>query len=76
MGRTNAGFDPVDWSRALHRQDDLAAIGDIRRFASPQQLVGYAGLGARVLASGTSYHPGRITKQGRRELRTAFITCA
>jgi len=76
LGRTNAVFVPVDWSRALHRHDDLAVIGDIRRFASPQQLAGYAGFGARVRASGTSYHPGKITKQGRRELRTAFITCA
>jgi len=54
----------------------LAAIGDIQRFPSPQQLVGYAGLGARVRASGNSYYTGKITKQGRRELRTALITCA
>jgi len=54
----------------------LAAIGDVQRFPSPQQLVGYAGLGARVRASGNSYHTGKITKQGRRELRTALITCA
>ena len=30
----------------------LAAIGDIPRFASAQHLVGYAGLGTRVPASG------------------------
>jgi transposase len=54
----------------------LAAIGDIERFPSPQHLVGYAGLGAKVHASGNTYHTGKITKQGRRELRTALITCA
>jgi transposase len=54
----------------------LAAIGDIERFPSPQQLVGYAGLGARVRASGNTYRTGKITKQGRRELRTALIACA
>jgi hypothetical protein len=54
----------------------LAAIGDIERFPSPQHLVGYAGLGARVRASGNTYHTGKITKQGRRELRTALIACA
>ena len=32
----------------------LGAIGDIQRFPSAQQLVGYAGLGARVRASGVS----------------------
>jgi len=54
----------------------LAAIGDIRRFPSAKQLVGYSGLGARVRASGNSYHTGKISKQGRRELRTVLIQSA
>lgn len=54
----------------------LAAIGDIERFPSAQQLVGYAGLGARVRASGDSYRTGKISKHGRRELRTALIASA
>jgi hypothetical protein len=54
----------------------LAAIGDISRFPSSAQLVGYAGLGARVRASGDSFHTGKISKQGRQELRTAFINSA
>lgn len=54
----------------------LAAIGDISRFPSPQQLVGYAGLGARVRASGESYRTGKISKRGRRELRFALIASA
>jgi transposase len=54
----------------------LAAIGDIERFPSPKHLVGYAGLGAKVRASGDTYRTGNITKQGRRELRTALIACA
>jgi transposase len=45
----------------------LAAIGDISRFEHPGQLVGYAGLGARVHASGETHNTGGITKQGRRE---------
>jgi transposase len=41
----------------------LAAIGDIRRFASPQQLVSYLGLNPSVRQSGSAraYH-GRITR--------------
>jgi len=39
-----------------------AAIGDIRRFAEPKHLVGYAGLGARVHDSGMYTRTGRITK--------------
>jgi transposase len=54
----------------------LAAIGQIERFASPQQLVGYAGLGARVRASADTLRTGKISKQGRAELRTALVACA
>lgn len=54
----------------------LAAIGDIQRFPSAKQLVGYSGLGVRVHASGTTHHSGGITKQGRRELRTAMVEAA
>jgi transposase len=54
----------------------LAAIGDISRFQHPNQLVGYAGLGARVHASGETHNTGGITKQGRRELRAAMVESA
>jgi hypothetical protein len=54
----------------------LAAIGDIRRFATPQKLVGYAGLGARVYDSGQTRRTGRITKQGRRDLRATVVEAA
>src|SRR5215207_5115990 len=36
-----------------------AAIGDIRRFAEPQKLVGYAGLGTRVHDSGMTSRSGK-----------------
>lgn len=54
----------------------LSAVGDISRFPTSKKLVGYAGLGARVYASGQSFKTGGITKQGRRELRTAMIEAA
>ena len=54
----------------------LAAIGDINRFPSAKQLVGYAGLGARVHDSGVSHTTGRITKTGRRDLRRAMVDSA
>jgi transposase len=54
----------------------LAAIGDISRFPTHKHLVGYAGLGTRVRDSGDSHWSGRITKQGRRELRYAMIQAA
>ncbi len=54
----------------------LSAVGDIARFPSAKHLVGYAGLGTRVHASGQTYRTGGITKHGRRELRTILVECA
>jgi transposase len=54
----------------------LAAIGDIGRFETDKQLVGYAGLGARVHDSGQLHRTGRITKSGRRDLRAAMVEAA
>ena len=53
-----------------------AAIGDIQRFAEPKYLVGYAGLGTRVHDSGMTSRSGKITKAGRRDLRTVLIEAA
>jgi len=54
----------------------LGAIGNIDRFPTAKQLVGYSGLGARVYASGQTYRTGKICKAGRRELRRILIECA
>ena len=54
----------------------LAAIGDISRFPSAKKLVGYAGLGASVHASGETYRTGGITKSGRKDLRWIMVEAA
>jgi transposase len=54
----------------------LGAIGVTERFPSPDKLVGYAGLGAKVHSSGQSHYTGRITKSGRRDLRGAMVNAA
>ena len=54
----------------------LGAIGDVTRFASSKKLVGYSGLGSRVYDSGQTHRTGRITKQGRRDLRSVMIEAA
>ena len=54
----------------------LSAIGDIKRFPHPKKLVGYAGLGAGVHASGEKYQEKSITKAGRKELRWALVEAA
>jgi transposase len=48
----------------------MASVGDIRRFASPRQLVSYLGLDPRVRQSGNARaHHGRISKAGASEAR-------
>jgi transposase len=54
----------------------LAAIGDITRFPSAKHLFGYAGLGASIHDSGKTHRTGRITKQGRRDLRCVLVQAA
>jgi transposase len=60
----------------ISAQTILAAVGDIQRFATPEKLVGYAGLGASVHDSGQTTRQGRITKAGRRDLRTVMVEAA
>ncbi len=54
----------------------LSAIGDIRRFSHSKKLVGYAGLGAGLHASGEKYQEKSITKEDRKELRWATVEAA
>jgi transposase len=54
----------------------LGAIGDVTRFPSSKQLLGYAGLGAGVHDSGKSHRDKGITKQGRRDLRFVLVEAA
>ena len=54
----------------------LAAIGEISRFPSAKHLVGYAGLGASVHQSGETNRGGRITKEGRSDLRGVMVEAA
>ena len=54
----------------------LSAIGDISRFETAKQLVGYAGIGAGVHDSGKTHKEKKITKKGRRELRWAIVEAA
>jgi transposase len=58
-------------------QTFLAAVGDIRRFPSSRELVGYLGLDPRVYQSGSSpAKGGRISKQGSPQARWALVEAA
>jgi transposase len=60
----------------LNAMTILGAIGDVTRFPSAKKLVGYAGLGGKVHASGKTHRGGGITKQGRTELRQTMVEAA
>jgi hypothetical protein len=63
-------LDP--WCHSMPLRVQLPGVGVIDRFPSAKHLVGYAGLGASVQASGQTHRGGRITKAGRRDLRTVL----
>jgi transposase len=55
----------------------LAAVGDVRRFSSPRELVSYLGLDPRVRQSGEAKaRHGRISKQGSPEARQMLCEAA
>lgn len=54
----------------------VSELGTLRRFASPRQLMGYAGLVPREHSSGSSVHRGAITKTGNAHLRRVLVEAA
>lgn len=60
----------------VHGMTALAAIGDIKRFDNADALASYSGLCPRKHQSGQKNVDGRITKEGRKELRHALIQAA
>ncbi len=67
---------PVTPSERVRIQSDLDTLAFIRRFPTPEQLVGYAGLGGRVHDSGLTHRAGGIPKAGRRDSRAAMVEAA
>lgn len=51
----------------------VAEIGDVTRFARPEQLCSWAGMTPRHRESDTKVHRGRITKQGNHLVRWAAV---
>ncbi len=54
----------------------LSEVGTLRRFATAQQLMGYAGLVPREHSSGSGVHRGAITKTGNAHLRRVLVEAA
>jgi transposase len=54
----------------------MAELGDISRFASPQQLMAYLGLVPREYSSGKTTRRGGITKTGNSHVRRVLVEAA
>jgi len=73
---------PVGRLRSLRGIDTLTAmtlvceIGDVRRFASPRQLMGYLGLTVSEKSSGSVERRGSITKTGNARARRILVEAA
>jgi len=71
--------EPVGRLRCLRGVDTLTAmtlvceIGDVRRFASPRQLMGYLGLTVSEASSGGIERRGGITKTGNARARRVLV---
>ncbi len=54
----------------------MAEVGDLTRFASPQQLMAYLGLVPREYSSGKTTRRGGITKTGNGHVRRVLVEAA
>jgi transposase len=54
----------------------VAAVDQVERFHSAKQMTGYFGIVPTVRASGEREEQGRITRQGRSEVRAVWIQAA
>jgi transposase len=54
----------------------LAEIGDLSRFRTPQQLMGYLGLVPSEDSTADTIRRGPITKAGNRRARRMLVECA
>lgn len=74
------GLLPSVWIPPLDVRDHRALVAQrakmVRLSTQAKNLVGYAGLGARVHDSGQTHHTGHITRAGRSDIRAAMIKVA
>lgn len=61
---------------AIHAVRIVAELGDLSRFASPRNLMGYLGLIPSENSSGPRRRQGRITKAGNTSARRALVEAA
>jgi len=79
IGSLSQGDQAVRWLKSIPGTGDFFSVliryevGDISRFRSPSKFAAYTGLIPSTYASGEKIYHGRITKQGNKYLRWAFV---
>jgi transposase len=63
----------VDWLAGMTL---LAELGELTRFDSPRELMGFVGLTSSEHSSGPRRRQGAITKAGNEEARRLLVECA
>ena len=63
----------VDWLAGMTL---LAELGDLTRFDSPRELIGFVGLTSAEHSSGPKRRQGAITKAGNEHARRLLVECA
>ena len=74
--KTHPGFQAIQAIRGVGpvlAAIFIAEIGDVTRFARPEQLCSWAGMTPKHRESDTKVHRGRITKQGNPLVRWAAV---
>jgi len=61
---------------ALTSRVVLSAVDDVKRFESKKSLAKYGALTPRIYQSGGVTHLGRISRDGRHEVRRVLLQCA
>jgi hypothetical protein len=69
-------LDTIPGVGALLGLTIASEIGDVARFGSPRELIGYAGLAPRINQSGDRSRTGALSKAGSRMLRWAAVQAA
>lgn len=75
----SGGDQAVRWFKSIPGFGDFFSVliryevGDVSRFRSAKKFVAYTGLIPSTYASGNRLCHGKITKQGKKYLRWAFI---
>ena len=73
LARALMALRGVDWLAAMML---LAELGDLTRFDSPRELMGFVGLTAAESSSGSRRRQGGITKAGNGHARRLVVECA